>query len=196
MVTNEETIIYNSTVIVFNCGRDMTSAYIKPYINVDIPSRTPWEEHVYYTYEIHNVIDGTEHDNEGNEIKGDEIFGTEKIYNRSNTVSKDWIVADKLSDERLDNSYYQIIVKAYCSDVSGRETPESDNLLGTAKANLHVRMSQSKFVLDWLDSYAWDEYFIDNDMDKFYDTPEDLITEYLNKYKNTTGCDSEEENWL
>ena len=108
------------------------------------------------------------------------------IYNKNNTISKDWIVADELADERLGTSYYQIVVKAYRSNSSGQETPGSDELLGTSTMNLHVRMTKANIVLDWLDSYFWDEYFIDNDLDKIYLTAEDLIAEYLGEYISTT----------
>ena len=166
------------------------SAYIKPYIEgVTPPSRVPWTEHIYYTYTVHNVIDGEEKDD--NDLYGGkkDVFGTEKIYNKNNTISKDWIVADELADERLGTSYYQIVVKAYRSNSSGQETPGSDELLGTSTMNLHVRM---RIVLDWLDSYEWDkydEYYFDNNLEKIYPTAEDLIAEYLGEYISTTGYD-------
>ena len=166
------------------------SAYIKPYIEgVTPPSRVPWTEHIYYTYTVHNVIDGEVKDD--NDLYGGkkDVFGTEKIYNKNNTISKDWIVADELADERLGTSYYQIVVKAYRSNSLGQETPGSDELLGTSTMNLHVRMTKANIVLYWLDSYFWDEYFIDNDLDKIYLTAEDLIAEYLGEYISTTGYD-------
>ena len=172
-------------------------AYIKPYIEgVTPPSRVPWEEHIYYTYTVHNVIDGEEKDD--NDLYGGkkDVFGTEKIYNKNNTISKDWIVADELADERLEDSYYQIVVKAYRSNSLGQETPGSDELLGISTMNLHVRMTKANIVLYWLDSYFWDEDFIDNDLDEIYLTAEDLIEEYLGEYTGTMGCDESGNNWL
>ena len=170
------------------------SAYIKPYIDVEIPPQRPLEKHVYYTFELHNVIDSEMKDNEGNLIEGKGTFGTKKIYNTSNTVSKDWIVANELSDERLDTSYYEIVVTAYNSDPVGVENPESDQKLGTATSKIYVRMIKPD--LDWLDSYFWAEYFIDSDLGTFYDTPEELISQYLGEYDSTIGCDEPENNWL
>ena len=171
-------------------------AYIKPYIEGVDPNERPWGEHVYYTYTVHNVIDGEVKDD--NDLYGgkEDVFGTEKIYNKNNTISKDWIVADELADERLGTSYYQIVVKAYRSNSLGQETPGSDELLGTSTMNLHVRM---RIVLDWLDSYEWDkydEYYFDNNLEKIYPTAEDLIEEYLGEYTSTTGYDKLEYNWL
>lgn len=164
-------------------------AYIKPYIEGVDPNERPWGEHVYYTYTVHNVIDGEVKDD--NDLYGgkEDVFGTEKIYNKNNTISKDWIVADELADERLGTSYYQIVVKVYRSNSLGQETPGSDELLGFSTMNLHVRMTKANIVLYWLDSYFWDEYFIDNDLDKIYLTAEDLIAEYLGEYISTTGYD-------
>ena len=172
------------------------SAYIKPYIEGVDPNERPWGEHVYYTYTVHNVIDGEIKDD--NDLYGGkkDVFGTEKIYNKNNTISKDWIVADERADERLGTSYYQIVVKAYRSNSLGQETLGKDELLGTSTMNLHVRM---RIVLDWLDSYEWDkydEYYFDNNLEKIYPTAEDLIAEYLGEYTSTTGYDKLEYNWL
>lgn len=56
-------------------------AYIKPYIEGVDPNERPWGEHVYYTYTVHNVIDGEIKDD--NDLYGGkkDVFGTEKIYN-------------------------------------------------------------------------------------------------------------------
>ena len=171
-------------------------AYIKPYIEgVTPPSRVPWEEHIYYTYTVHNVIDGEEKDD--NDLYGGkkDVFGTEKIYNKNNTISKDWIVADELADERLEDSYYQIVVKAYRSNSLGQETPGSDELLGTSTMNLHVRMTKANIVLDWLYSYVWGDY-IGKDLGCIYDTENDLIAQYLGEYTSTEGCDEPGDKWL
>lgn len=172
------------------------SAYIKPYIEgVTPPSRVPWTEHIYYTYTVHNVIDGEEKDD--NDLYGGkkDVFGTEKIYNKNNTISKDWIVADELADERLGTSYYQIVVKAYRSNSLGQETPGSDELLGTSTMNLHVRMTKANIVLDWLYSYVWGDY-IGKDLGCIYDTENDLIAQYLGEYTSTEGCDEPGDKWL
>ena len=167
------------------------SAYLRPYIEGVNPSESPSGKHVYYTYEFRDVVDGSE------ASRGDP-FDRESIYNHTNTGSGSpvqKITVDKLSDERLEDSYYQIIVKAYQSE-NGSRDPGNDTLLGFSTMNLHVRMTKANIVLDWLDSYFWDEYFIDNDLDKIYLTAEDLIAEYLRAYTSTMGCDESENNWL
>lgn len=167
------------------------SAYLKPYIEGVNPSESPSGKHVYYTYEFCDVVDGSQ------ASRGDPFY-QESIYNRANTGSGSKvqkITVNKLSDERLEDSYYQIVVKAYQSADGGRH-PESDTQLGFSTMNLHVRMTKANIVLDWLDSYFWDEYFIDNDLDKIYLTAEDLIAEYLRAYTSTMGCDESENNWL
>ena len=160
------------------------SAYLRPYIEGVNPNDSPWGKHVYYTYEFRDVVDESE-------VPRGDPFYQESIYNRANTGSGSKvqkITVNKLSDERLEDSYYQIVVKAYQSADGGRH-PESDTQLGFSTMNLHVRMTKANIVLDWLDSYFWDEYFIDNDLDKIYLTAEDLIAEYLGEYISTTGYD-------
>jgi len=167
------------------------SAYLRPYIEGVNPNDSSWGKHVYYTYEFRDVVDGSE-------VPRGDPFYQESIYNRANTGSGSKvqkITVNKLSDERLEDSYYQIVVKAYQSADGGRH-PESDTQLGFSTMNLHVRMTKANIVLDWLDSYFWDEYFIDNDLDKIYLTAEDLIAEYLRAYTSTMGCDESENNWL
>lgn len=167
------------------------SAYLRPYIEGVNPSESPSGKHVYYTYEFCDVVDGSE------ASRGDPFY-RESIYNRANTGSGSKvqkITVNKLSDERLEDSYYQIIVKAYQSD-NGSRDPGNDTLLGTSTMNLHVRM---RIVLDWLDSYEWDkydEYYFDNNLEKIYPTAEDLIAEYLGEYTGTMGCDESGNNWL
>ncbi len=160
------------------------SAYLRPYIEGVNPNDSPWGKHVYYTYEFRDVVDESE-------VPRGDPFYQESIYNRANTGSGSKvqkITVNKLSDERLEDSYYQIVVKAYQSADGGRH-PESDTQLGFSTMNLHVRMTKANIVLYWLDSYFWDEYFIDNDLDKIYLTAEDLIAEYLGEYISTTGYD-------
>lgn len=160
------------------------SAYLRPYIEGVDPSESPSGKHVYYTYEFCDVVDGSE------VFRGDP-FDRESIYNHTNTGSGSpvqKITVNKLADERLEDSYYQIVVNAYQSDDGSRD-PENDTLLGTSTMNLHVRM---RIVLDWLGSYSWDkydEYYFDNNLEKIYPTAEDLIAEYLKEYTSTTGYD-------
>lgn len=169
---------------------EYVSAYIKPYVDAETGS-TPWNEHIYYTFTLHNVIDGIQTDDNN-------IFGVEKRFNdRNNTTSKNWIVIDDLSEERLGTSYYQIVVKAYRSNSWGQENPASDPLLGTATANLHVLMTpQSKIQLDWLDSYFWDQYFIENDLEQIYASADEILALLSGTYNKTIGCDAQEINFL
>ena len=179
-----------------------TSAYIRPYLEVDghpyvIPQTTPWNEHTYYTYEFKDFKDDTQQ-------SAGLPFGREVIYNRNNTGNQSGtstIVIDDLPDERLNNgtpgegNYYTLTIKAYQSATSGAETPSTDTCLGTVTAKLHVRMTEFALpVLDWLESYTWDDdgypYFvIPRNLEKIYPTADDLIKDYLKSYKSTYGED-------
>ena len=182
------------------------SAYIRPYLKVNgnvytPPQTTPWNEHIYYTYEF-NDFKGDTQQNAGLP------FGSEVIYNRTNTgntAPTSTIVIDDLTDERLNNgpsgagNYYTLTIKAYQSASSGAETPSTDTCLDTVTAKLHVRMTGFALpVLDWLDSYWWghDEYGIDRNLGQTYQTANDFITAYLNNYQSTTGRDKTEANAL
>ena len=164
-----------------------TSAYIRPYIKGVDPNNSPWSEHTYYTFTFSNVKDEEAHDEE-------KPFGEEAIYNRANTGNQgktSTIVVDSLDDERLGSSYYKIIVKAYKSGIWGDRNPSQDTLLGTAESLLYVKMSWNP-VLDWIDSYVWDKYYIENNLEIIYDTSEALIEDYLKDYNSTEGCDQGE----
>ena len=177
-----------------------TSAYIRPYLEVDghpyvIPQTTPWNEHTYYTYEFKDFKGDTQQE-------AGLPFGSEVIYNRNNTgntAPTSTIVIDDLSDERLNNgtpgknNYYTLTIKAYQSATSGAETPSTDTCLGTVTAKLHVCMTGFALpVLDWLESYTWDDdrYGIDRNLEQIYPTADDLITDYLKSYKKTYGEDA------
>ena len=176
-----------------------TNVYIRPYLKVDgnvytPPQTKPWNEHIYYTYEF-------------KDFKGDIQqsaglpFGKEVIYNHTNTGNQSQtstIVIDDLSDERLNNDtpgegdYYTLTIRAYRSASTGAENPSTDTPLGTVTAKLHVRMTGFALpVLDWLESYTWDDdtYGIDRNLEKTYPTADDLIKEYLKSYKSTYGGD-------
>ena len=176
-----------------------TSAYIKPYIEVNgveikAPDRTLWEEHQYYTFEFNDFQNG-KLESAGNS------FGTETIYNANglnNQSPTGKIVAEKLADERLydeenqTDNYYMITVKGYETLSSGEEKPEENRKLVTETAKLHVRMTWET-ELDWLESYTWDDnryqgYAIDRDLTKIYSSSE-LISDYLKNYVMTYGED-------
>ena len=175
-----------------------TSAYIRPYLEVDgrpyvIPQTTPWGEHTYYTYEFKDFKGDTQQN-------ADLPFGSEVIYNRTNTGNEaqtSTIVIDDRPDERLNNgtpgknNYYTLTIKAYRSATSGAEDPSTDTCLGTVTAKLHVRMTGFPSpVLDWLESYTWDDdSVIPRNLEKIYPTADDLIEDYLNSYKSTYGED-------
>ena len=179
-----------------------TSAYIRPYLEVDgrpyvIPQTTPWGEHTYYTYVFKDFKGDTQQD-------ADLPFGSEVIYNRTNTgntAPTSTIVIDDLSDERLNNgtpgknNYYTLTIKAYRSATSGAEDPSTDTCLDTVTAKLHVRMTGFPSpVLDWLESYTWDDdgypySVIPRNLEKIYPTADDLIEDYLKSYKSTYGED-------
>ena len=166
------------------------SAYLRPYIEGVNPNDSSWGKHVYYTYEFCDVVDGSQ------ASRGDPFY-QESIYNRANTGSGSKvqkITVNKLSDERLEDSYYQIVVKAYQSADGGRH-PESDTQLGFSTMNLHVRMTKANIVLDWLYSYVWGDY-IGKDLGCIYDTENDLIAQYLGEYTSTEGCDEPGDKWL
>ena len=176
-----------------------TSAYIRPYLEVDgrpyvIPQTTPWGEHTYYTYEFKDFKGDTQQD-------ADLPFGSEVIYNRTNTgntAPTSTIVIDDPSDERLNNgtpgknNYYTLTVKAYELTMAG----DLGSCLGTVTAKLHVRMTGFPSpVLDWLESYTWgdDRYpysVIPRNLEKIYPTADDLIKDYLKSYKSTYGEDA------
>ena len=178
-----------------------TNVYIRPYLEVDgkvytPPRTTPWNEHIYYTYEF-------------KDFKGDTQqssvlpFGKELVYNHANTGNESktsTIVINELPDERLNNGtpgkgdYYTLTIKAYRSASSGAEDPSTDRCLGTVTAKLHVRMTGFALPeLDWLDSYLWDGnnpwVSIDRNLEKTYPTADDLIKERLELYKRTYGED-------
>ena len=177
-----------------------TSAYIRPYLVVDgnvykPPKTTTWGEHIYYTYEFKDFKDDAQQ-------SAALPFDSEVIYNQDNTgntAPTSTIVIDKLSHERLNNgtpgagNYYTLTIKAYQSATSGAETPSTDTCLGTVTAKLHVRMTGFALpVLDWLESYTWDDdrYGIDRNLEQIYPTADDLITDYLKSYKKTYGEDA------
>ena len=177
-----------------------TSAYIRPYLVVDgnvykPPKTTTWGEHIYYTYEFKDFKDDAQQ-------SAALPFDSEVIYNQDNTgntAPTSTIVIDKLSHERLNNgtpgagNYYTLTIKAYRSATSGAETPSTDTCLGTVTAKLHVRMTGFALpVLDWLESYTWDDdrYGIDRNLEQIYPTADDLITDYLKSYKKTYGEDA------
>ena len=183
-----------------------TNVYIRPYLEVDgkvytPPRTTPWNEHIYYTYEF-------------KDFKGDTQqssvlpFGKELVYNHANTGNESktsTIVINELPDERLNNGtpgkgdYYTLTIKAYRSATSGEETLGTDPCLGAVTAKLHVRMTGFALPeLDWLDSYWWghDEYGIERNLGQTYQTANDFITAYLNNYQSTTGRDKTEANAL
>ena len=177
-----------------------TSAYIRPYLVVDgnvykPPKTATWGEHIYYTYEFKDFKDDAQQ-------SAALPFDSEVIYNQDNTgntAPTSTIVIDKLSHERLNNgtpgagNYYTLTIKAYRSATSGAETPSTDTCLGTVTAKLHVRMTGFALpVLDWLESYTWDDdrYGIDRNLEQIYPTADDLITDYLKSYKKTYGEDA------
>ena len=183
-----------------------TNVYIRPYLEVDgkvytPPRTTPWNEHIYYTYEF-------------KDFKGDTQqssvlpFGKELVYNHANTGNESktsTIVINELPDERLNNGtpgkgdYYTLTIKAYRAASSGAEDPSTDRCLDTVTAKLHVRMTGFALPeLDWLDSYWWghDEYGIERNLGQTYQTANDFITAYLNNYQSTTGRDKMEANAL
>ena len=66
--------------------------------------------------------------------------------------------------------------------------------LATVTAKLHVRMTFPKPVLDWLESYTWDDdrypySVIPRNLEKTYPTADDLIKERLKFYQGTYGED-------
>ena len=183
-----------------------TSAYIRPYLEVDghpyvIPQTTPWNEHTYYTYEFKDFKDDTQQ-------SAGLPFGREVIYNRNNTGNQSGtstIVIDDLPDERLNNgtpgagNYYTLTIKAYQSATTGAESPSTDTCLSTVTAKLHVCMTGFALpVLNSLDSYWWDDdtYGIERNLGQTYQTANDFITAYLNNYQSTTGRDKTEANAL
>ena len=174
-----------------------TSAYIRPYLVVDgnvykPPKTTTWGEHTYYTYEF----------KDDTQQSAGLPFDNEAIYNQANTgntAPTSTIVIDDLSDERLNNgtpgegNYYTLTIKAYRSATSGAETPSTDTCLDTVTAKLHVCMTGFEPpVLDWLESYTWDDdrYGIDRNLGQTYPTADNLINNCLTSYKSTYGEDA------
>ena len=183
-----------------------TNVYIRPYLEVDgkvytPPRTTPWNEHIYYTYEFKDFKCDTQ---QSSVLP----FGKELVYNHANTGHESktsTIVINELPDERLNNGtpgkgdYYTLTIKAYRSATSGEETLGTDPCLGAVTAKLHVRMTGFALPeLDWLDSYWWghDEYGIERNLGQTYQTANDFITAYLNNYQSTTGRDKTEANAL
>ena len=183
-----------------------TNVYIRPYLEVDgkvytPPRTTPWNEHIYYTYEFKDFKCDTQ---QSSVLP----FGKELVYNHANTGNESktsTIVINELPDERLNNGtpgkgdYYTLTIKAYRSATSGEETLGTDPCLGAVTAKLHVRMTGFALPeLDWLDSYWWghDEYGIERNLGQTYQTANDFITAYLNNYQSTTGRDKTEANAL
>lgn len=167
---------------------DFTSAYIKPYVDAQTGS-VPWNEHEYYTYTLHNVIDNTVRDDNAVYGDGKQLFGIEKRFNdENNTTSKNWIVADALEDERIGDDYYQIEVKCYQSNSLGQEQPATDQLLGTSVINLHVKMYEQKNKLYGLGSYDW-EQSLDKNLEQIYATPEEFVDVLNQTYGETVGYD-------
>ena len=176
-----------------------TSAYIKPYIEVNgveikAPDRTPLEEHQYYTFEFDDFQNG-KLESAGNSFGRETIYNAKGLNNQSPTGK---IVAEKLADERLydvenqTDNCYMITVKGYETLSSGEEKPEENRKLVTETAKLHVRMTWET-KLDWLESYTWDDdryqgYAIDRDLTKIYSSSE-LISDYLKNYVMTYGED-------
>ena len=173
-----------------------TNVYIRPYLKVDgkvyIPTQTTsWDEHTYYTYEFNDT-----------QQNAGLPFGKEVIYNHNNTGNQSdtsTIVIDDPSDERLNNgtpgegNYYTLTIKAYRSATSGAETPSTDTCLDTVTAKLHVCMTGFEPpVLDWLESYTWDDdrYGIDRNLGQPYPTADNLINNCLTSYKSTYGEDA------
>ena len=176
-----------------------TSAYIKPYIEVNgveikAPDLMPGGEHQYYTFEFDDFQNGIQ-------VSAGNPFGAETIYkaqNLNNQSPTGKIVAKELADERLHDeekqtdNYYMITVKDYETLSSGEEKPETDKNTVTETAKIHVRMTWEP-KLDWLESYTWDDdryqgYAIDRDLTKIYSSGE-LISDYLKNYVMTYGED-------
>ena len=172
------------------------SVYIRPYLVVDgkefkAPTHPRWEK-ICYTFEYGDYKNNAPVSGAGSPFNAEEKDYS--VANAGNWNAANKIIIDDLSDERLNNGtpgegdYYTLTVKAYELTMAG----DLGSCLGTVTAKLHVRMTGFALpVLDWLESYTWDDdkYGIDRNLEKTYPTADDLIKEYLKSYKSTYGGD-------
>ena len=172
------------------------NVYIRPYLVVDgnefeAPTHPRWGN-ICYTFEYGDYKNNAPVSGAGSPFNAGEKDYSVANAGNWNTANK--IIIDDLSDERLNNGtpgegdYYTLTVKAYELTMAG----DLGSCLGTVTANLHVRMTGLALpVLDWLESYTWDDdkYGIDRNLKKTYPTADDLIKEYLKLYKSTYGGD-------
>ena len=173
-----------------------SNVYIRPYLVVDgkefeAPTHPRWGK-ICYTFEYGDYKNNAPVSGAGSPFNAGEKDYSVANAGNWNTANK--IIIDDLSDERLNNGtpgegdYYTLTVKAYELTMAG----DLGSCLGTVTAKLHVRMTGLALpVLDWLESYTWDDdkYGIDRNLEKTYPTADDLIKEYLKSYKSTYGGD-------
>ena len=150
------------------------NVYIRPYLVVDgnefeAPTHPRWGN-ICYTFEYGDYKNNASVSGAGSPFNAGEKDYSVANAGNWNTANK--IIIDDLSDERLNNGtpgegdYYTLTVKAYELTMAG----DLGSCLGTVTAKLHVRMTGLALpVLDWLESYTWDDdkYGIDRNLKKF-----------------------------